>query len=96
VLRLFLAPLPVEVDVIRVIYAKVTRNARTPSPSTRARRIGMRGVERVRGVGKWRRGLRVSRACGRVPPLSQGQPNAFSAQKHLSEPLMIIEPEISL
>ena len=32
----------------------------------------------------------------RVPPLSQGQLNAFLAQKHLSEPLMIIEPEISL
>ena len=36
---------------------------RTPSPSTRARRIGMRGVERARG--NWRRGLRVGRACGR-------------------------------
>jgi hypothetical protein len=32
----------------------------------------------------------------RVPPLSQGQPNVFLAQKDLSEPLMIIEPEISL
>jgi hypothetical protein len=28
--------------------------------------------------------------------LSQGQLNAFPAQKHRSEPLMIIEPEISL
>ena len=32
----------------------------------------------------------------RVPPLSRGQPNVFLAQKDLSEPLMIIEPEISL
>ena len=32
----------------------------------------------------------------RVPPLSQGQLNVFLAQKDLSEPLMIIEPEISL
>ena len=31
-----------------------------------------------------------------VPPLSQGQLNVFLAQKDLSEPLMIIEPEISL
>jgi len=31
----------------------------------------------------------------RVPPLSQGA-NVFLAQKDLSEPLMIIEPEISL
>ncbi|MGB8047930.1 MAG: hypothetical protein WCF53_08505 [Pseudolabrys sp.] len=30
----------------------------------------------------------------RVPPLSQGQPNMFLAQK--DEPLMIIEPELSL
>ena len=32
----------------------------------------------------------------RVPPLSQGHPNVFLAQKDLSEPLRIIEPEISL
>ena len=32
----------------------------------------------------------------RVPPLSQGQLNVFLAQKDLSEPLMIIEPELSL
>jgi hypothetical protein len=32
----------------------------------------------------------------RVPPLSQGQLNVFLAQKDLSEPLMINEPEISL
>ena len=32
----------------------------------------------------------------RVPPLSQGQPNVFLAQKDLSQSLMIIEPEISL
>jgi hypothetical protein len=35
-------------------------------------------------------------AWSRVPPLSQGQLKVFLAQKHLSEPLMIIEPEISL
>jgi hypothetical protein len=34
--------------------------------------------------------------CSRVPPLSQGQLNVFLAQKDLSEPLMIIEPELSL
>ena len=32
----------------------------------------------------------------RVPPLSQGHPNVFLAQKDLSEPLMIIESQISL
>ena len=32
----------------------------------------------------------------RVPPLSQGQLNAFLAQKYLSEPLMISEPEITV
>ena len=32
----------------------------------------------------------------RVPPSSQGQLKVFLAQKDLSEPLMIIEPEISL
>ena len=31
-----------------------------------------------------------------VPPLSQGQLNVFLAQKDRSEPLRIIEPEISL
>ena len=31
-----------------------------------------------------------------VPPLSQGQLKVFLAQKDLSEPLRIIEPEISL
>ena len=35
-------------------------------------------------------------SCSRVPPLSQGQLNVFLAQKDLSEPLMIVEPEISL
>jgi hypothetical protein len=36
-------------------------------------------------------------AASRVPPLSsQGQLNAFLAQKHLSEPLMISEPEITV
>ena len=34
--------------------------------------------------------------CSRVPPLSQRQLNVFLAQKDLSEPLMIIEPELSL
>jgi hypothetical protein len=52
--------------------------------------------ERSRDVGKWRRGSRGPRLRSRVPPLSQSQLNAFSPQKHLSEPLMIIEPEISL
>ena len=32
----------------------------------------------------------------RVAPLSRGQLNVFLAQKDLSEPLMIIEPELSL
>jgi hypothetical protein len=32
----------------------------------------------------------------RVTLLSQGRLNAFFAQKHASEPLMIIEPKISL
>ena len=34
--------------------------------------------------------------CSRVPPLSQEQLNVFLAQKDLSEPLIIIEPELSL
>ena len=32
----------------------------------------------------------------RVPPSPRGQLNAFLAQKHLFEPLMIVEPKISL
>ena len=38
-------------------------------------------------------GRQLSRS--RVWLLSQGRPNAFLAQKHCSEPLMIVEPEIS-
>ena len=56
----------------------------------------MCGVER-RGVGEMaKRFARGPRLRPHVPPLSQGQTNAFLAQKHHSEPLMIIEPEISL
>jgi hypothetical protein len=56
----------------------------------------MRGVER-RGVGEMaKRFARGPRLRPRVPPLSQGQLNAFLVQKHLSEPLMIIEPQIRL
>jgi hypothetical protein len=40
--------------------------------------------------------LRVAALAVARRPLSQGQLNAFLAQKHLSEPLMIIEPEFSL
>jgi hypothetical protein len=45
--------------------------------------------------GRWRRRVRPRLSRSRVWPLSQGRPNAFLAQKHCSEPLMIVEPEIS-
>jgi hypothetical protein len=46
--------------------------------------------------GYWFSGKIITLQCSRVPPLSRGQLNAFLAEEHLSEPLMIIEPEISL
>ena len=43
-----------------------------------------------------RESFRYSWQWSRVPPSPRGQLNAFLAQKHLFEPLMIVEPKISL
>ena len=45
--------------------------------------------------GRWRRRVWPQLSRSRVWLLSQGRPNAFLAQKHCSEPLMIVEPELS-
>ena len=67
-----------------------------PTEQKRALKRFAGGEQRVRFARiSARRHRRLAKAVG-VPPLSQGQLNVFLAQKDLSEPLRIIEPEISL